>query len=129
VGSELPANFGQRPWRDADVGLKLTHRLGALHDVLAVVAERLPGARVRAHAGSGVVWVAADPTVAADAIRGLRSDVERYDGQLVVVIGPADLKRDADAWGPVRGLALMHRIKDQFDPDHRLAPGTFVGGI
>jgi glycolate oxidase FAD binding subunit len=32
-------------------------------------------------------------------------------------------------WGPVGGLALMRRVKDQFDPGHRFAPGRFVGGI
>jgi glycolate oxidase FAD binding subunit len=32
-------------------------------------------------------------------------------------------------WGPARGVAVMRRIKEQFDPDHRMSPGRFVGGI
>ena len=38
-------------------------------------------------------------------------------------------RRRVDVWGPVPALDLMRRVKDQFDPDHRLAPGRFVGGI
>jgi len=34
-----------------------------------------------------------------------------------------------DMWGPVQGLALMRRVKEQFDPEGRFAPGRFVGGI
>jgi glycolate oxidase FAD binding subunit len=34
-----------------------------------------------------------------------------------------------DAWGPVSGLELMRRVKAEFDPQRRLAPGRFVGGI
>jgi glycolate oxidase FAD binding subunit len=34
-----------------------------------------------------------------------------------------------DSWGPVPGLELMRRVKDQFDPDALFAPGRFVGGI
>ena len=31
--------------------------------------------------------------------------------------------------GPVPGLGLMRAIKDQFDPQHMMAPGRFAGGI
>ena len=34
-----------------------------------------------------------------------------------------------DVWGPVRGLEVMRRIKDQFDPDGRMSPGRFVGAL
>jgi glycolate oxidase FAD binding subunit len=45
------------------------------------------------------------------------------------VTGPASTRRALDVWGPVSGVDLMRRLKDQLDPDHRLAPGRFVGGI
>jgi glycolate oxidase FAD binding subunit len=34
-----------------------------------------------------------------------------------------------DVWGPVGALDLMRSVKHQFDPERRLAPGRFVGGI
>ena len=42
---------------------------------------------------------------------------------------PPRCKQPVDVWGPVPALDLMRRVKDQFDPDHRLSPGRFVGGI
>ena len=42
---------------------------------------------------------------------------------------PAGVRETLDMWGPVHGLALMRRVKDQFDADHRLSPGRFVGEI
>jgi glycolate oxidase FAD binding subunit len=50
-------------------------------------------------------------------------------GSAVVLQAPPDVRRIVDIWGPVNGLALMRRVKDEFDPDHRFAPGRFVGGI
>jgi glycolate oxidase FAD binding subunit len=46
-----------------------------------------------------------------------------------VIDAAAGVKAAVDSWGPVPALALMRRVKDQFDPDHRLSPGRFVGGI
>jgi len=46
-----------------------------------------------------------------------------------VLAAPPATRAAVDAWGPVPGLALMRRVKEQFDPERRLAPGRFVGGI
>jgi glycolate oxidase FAD binding subunit len=48
---------------------------------------------------------------------------------VVVLDAPADVKAAVDVWGPVAGLDLMRAVKNRFDPQRRLAPGRFVGGI
>jgi glycolate oxidase FAD binding subunit len=84
-----------------------------------------------ANAGSGVlqVGVAPDGTDVAAAVEQLRSDLAAHDGAVVVVDAPADVKGSLDVWGPVRGIDVMRRVKEQFDPDGRMGPGRFVGGI
>jgi glycolate oxidase FAD binding subunit len=47
----------------------------------------------------------------------------------VVLQAPAGVRDAVDLWGPVPGLGLMRAVKDRFDPEHRMAPGRFVGGI
>jgi glycolate dehydrogenase FAD-binding subunit len=47
----------------------------------------------------------------------------------VVLCAPKQVRDSVDLWGPVHSLRLMRAVKDQFDPDHRLAPGRFAGGI
>lgn len=47
----------------------------------------------------------------------------------VVLHAPPQVRGEADLWGPVPALSLMRAVKDQFDPDHRMAPGRFAGGI
>ena len=48
---------------------------------------------------------------------------------VVVLHAPSDVRDAVDLWGPVPSLGLMRAVKDQFDPDHRMAPGRFAGGI
>jgi len=50
-------------------------------------------------------------------------------GSAVVVCAPPAVRQAVDMWGPVPSLPLMRAVKQQFDPDHRMAPGRFAGGI
>jgi glycolate oxidase FAD binding subunit len=59
----------------------------------------------------------------------LRATAARHGGSAVLRCAPPHHKAMLDVWGPVPALGLMRRLKDQFDPEHRLAPGRFVGGI
>jgi glycolate oxidase FAD binding subunit len=131
VADEPPAGWSSYPWVAGGTGLKLTCVLSGLGDVVAVAAE--VGADLRGSAGAGVLHAALPPgtpvEAVAEAVQRLREVCTRHLGSAVVVDGPAEVKRAVDVWGPVPALDLMRRVKDRFDPDHRLAPGRFVGGI
>ncbi|HEX3900539.1 MAG TPA: FAD-binding oxidoreductase [Mycobacteriales bacterium] len=124
AGSSTPSSFGQRAWADGRIGLKITHRIGKLPAALAAV-NVLPAAQVRCYVGCGVIEASVDAEGLAS-LASLRSAVSALDGQVVVASAPDDVRRDVDVWGPVRGLTVMQRIKDQFDPDGRMCPGRFV---
>lgn len=126
VSEGPPEGWGTYPWADGETGLKVTFVLSGLRDVLTVAAE--VGARVRGSAGSGVVYAAVADR-APEAVTRLREVAARHEGSVVVVEAPDEVKQAVDVWGPVPALDLMRRVKDQFDPDHRLSPGRFVGGI
>jgi glycolate oxidase FAD binding subunit len=68
--------------------------------------------------------------MAVAAIRDQRERLAARGGSLVLVKGPPELKRAVDVWGPPGdAVGLMRRVKERFDPDRRLGPGRFVGGI
>jgi glycolate oxidase FAD binding subunit len=119
VAAGVPASFGARPWNAEEVGLKATFRLGALSEVLVAVRPL----RISAHAASGVAWLGA-ASVDADMLAELRARVAEYDGTVVVVAAPEQVKRELDVWGPVLGVETMRRIRDRFDPERRMNPGV-----
>lgn len=128
VSDAAPDGWGRYPWEPGETGLKITFVLSGLREVLTVADE--VGARVRGSAGVGVVHAAVpDPDGVPEALARLREVAARHGGSVVVVDGPDEVKQAVDVWGPVPALELMRRVKDQFDPEHRLAPGRFVGGI
>jgi glycolate oxidase FAD binding subunit len=126
VGGEIrdgvPGGFGARPWQPGETGLKATFRIGALSPMVALARRVAPALRLSSHAASGVLWLGG--AVDAAMLAELRAEVAAYDGTVVVVAGPEAAKCELDVWGPVRGLDVMRRIRDQFDPDRRMNPGV-----
>jgi glycolate oxidase FAD binding subunit len=148
VTESAPGWWGRAPWEKGEVALRLTHEIAGLPNLLHALAEtaRRQGLRAaaRGSAGLGVLYGALSgtgpagtavapsapsaPRVAA-VVSELREQASAWGGDVVVLDAPPAVKAAVDVWGPVRGLRLMRRVKDQFDPGHRLAPGRFVGGI
>jgi glycolate oxidase FAD binding subunit len=63
------------------------------------------------------------------ALKGLRSDLEKMGGFLVVYHRPASMPA-LDTWGtPGDSLSLMKAVKSHLDPSNTLNPDRFVGGI
>ncbi|MEV6373011.1 FAD-binding oxidoreductase [Micromonospora musae] len=137
VTEQPPPWWSSYPWRSGDVGLKLTAALSGVPRLLAAAAEaarrhRAPLA-VRGSAGTGVLYgglpAATAPEVVAAIVTELRAEAAAVGGHVVVLTAPLAVGERVDLWGPVEGLDLMRRVKAQFDPEARFAPGRFVGGI
>ena len=116
---------------------RLGHWLAALEHVardggIGVVAVGEAGggvlrAALRAPEGDGLpaaTWLAG-------AVSGLRAALAPEGGSLVVERAPRAVKDTVDVWGPVApdALAIMRRLKSEFDPQGILNPGRFVGGL
>ena len=64
------------------------------------------------------------------AIRAARRVAHEAGGRIVIEKCPAAVKDGIDVWDDVGGaLAIMRRLKEQYDPDRILNPGRYAGGI
>ncbi|MGH3656608.1 MAG: FAD-binding oxidoreductase [Micromonosporaceae bacterium] len=128
IGGEVAAGppdwFGRYPWRDGEIGVKLTAALSRVPALLSAAAEH--GIPVRGCAGTGVLYANLSPAADPAHVLARLREVAEY---AVVLTAPPPVRDQLDVWGPVNGLDLMRRVKAQFDPDSRFAPGRFVGGI
>ena len=123
-GGETSA-AGGRP-----VLLKATARLSGIPALLEAASAH--GATVTGSAGTGVLWAALPPRSAqevSDAVDAVRRVSAAQGGSTVVLDADPATKAALDTWGPVPGLEVMRRVKDEFDPARVLAPGRFVGGL
>jgi glycolate oxidase FAD binding subunit len=72
----------------------------------------------------------ADPATAIASITAARAALVDEGGSLVVETAPGALRAAIDPWGPrPASFQIMERLKQRFDPDRRLNPGRFVGGL
>jgi glycolate oxidase FAD binding subunit len=128
VADTPPAWWGTDPWRPGDLGLKLTVALSGVSGLLAAAGATGVPLTLRGSAGTGVLYAGLPgPTreTAAAVVTTMRAAAEHA----IVLTAPPAVRNAVDWWGPVAGLALMRRVKEQFDPGYRFAPGRFVGGI
>ena len=136
--------LGALPFEKAEFALKATFPPAELAGVLGDLVGGLLhfGGPVSAHAATGVLWMAsglregdlpADSPAFPMTVRAITEARERLaarGGSLVVVKASPELKRAVDVWGPATdAIGLMRRVKERFDPDRRMSPGRFVGGI
>jgi len=71
-----------------------------------------------------------DPARAVAALTRARAALEGLGGSLTLAAAPPEVRAGFDAWGaPPGALPVMRRLKARLDPEGRLAPGRFVGGI
>jgi glycolate oxidase FAD binding subunit len=69
-------------------------------------------------------------TGAAATVTAARAQLVAEGGSLVVEAAPAALRASVDPWGPLpSAFAIMQRLKQRFDPEGRLNPGRYVGGL
>ncbi len=127
ASDDVPKGFGARPGGPSDVVLRIAHVPTGLPTALAALPA---GTRVSASAATGVTYAALAADQAESALPRLREALRPVDGTAVVLRAPDDVRDALDHWGPVGdSLDLMRRVKERFDPERRMSPGRFVGGL
>jgi glycolate oxidase FAD binding subunit len=132
-----PTWWGREPTGGAGILVKVTHEIARLTRLLAALDEAAAatglGVVLRGSPAIGTALVALDGDATAERLARfvtvLRDRSSTFGGSAVLLEAPASLRGDVDVWGPVGALDLMRSVKHQFDPERRLAPGRFVGGI
>ena len=119
------------------VRTRFTAPPSALEPVLQGVVAPLAG-------GLDQGWAVLEPALGAGCAGGTPSDLPRalaalgqarraaegLRGSLALSAAPAEVRAGFPAWGtPPGALQVMQQLKARFDPEGRLAPGRFVGGI
>jgi glycolate oxidase FAD binding subunit len=99
---------------------------GVIH---AAAGEDAPAAAVAQFVRALRTAVGGPAAAPAGPAAGLSGSAAPSWASAVVLHAPAEVRAAVDPWGPVPSLGLMRAVKDQFDPEHRMAPGRFAGGI
>jgi len=103
-------------------------------EALRPLQGALSGGGIAIHPALGIAFLAgeaADDPASAAAVASARAALAPLgNGTLVLAAAPPELRARADPWGsPPPGIEVMRRLKRELDPEARLAPGRFVGGI
>ena len=140
----LSHSDAQAAWRDHDAartGGNLRVKLSGLpaslealtSDVILRLMGAMAGVKTVIYPTLGLAFVAGDvrgPAELGAALASARARMARGPGSLVVHDMPDAMRGSVDEWGPrPAAFSTMKRVKDGFDPDGRMNPGRFVGGL
>ena len=65
-----------------------------------------------------------------DELADARLHLGQLGGSLVLQAAPRAIRTAVGEWGPPpAAFPVMQKMKERFDPLHRLNPGRYVGGI
>lgn len=116
-------------------------KLAALPSAVEEIAEEVLPPLFSALQDPGFVWYAtlgigfvngvpSAPDPVASAVERARRLLAKRQGTLTITAAPPSIRERLDVWGPAPpSLHLMKSVKERFDPEGRLNPGRFVGGI
>lgn len=111
----------------------LPSRLAAVDALVAPLLASLEGGSFAWYASLGVGFAGgevADSESVNAALASARRALAAGGGALVIEEAPAEVRAVIDPWGAApAAFALMAGLKQRFDPDGRLNPGRFVGGL
>ena len=133
--ADLPFNPDNLP----SVCVRFNAPPNALPALLAMETTELAGATPATVAdvgfgGGRLLWwddfLDADAVQIAESLRGIQGAAAQMGGDAIVESCPASVKAHIDVWGPEpSAMAIMRRIKGQFDPGSVLNPGRFIGRL
>ena len=137
--TETLADFPFNPDNPPSVCVRVNTPPDALAQLLAMENGELAGATpgIAADVGFGggrLLWwedfSGADPVHIAERLREIQAAAAQMGGDAIVETCPPSVKEHIDVWGPEpSGMAIMRRIKGQFDPGSILNPGRFIGRL
>ncbi len=103
-------------------------KAGLLPAKAADFLQQLPGLG-HVQLGNGIGWASFEQ-LDREKLSEQRQICQNYGGYLTVLEASPQYKKYCDVWGQSgHGLAMMGRLKNQFDPHNIFSPGRFVGGF
>jgi glycolate oxidase FAD binding subunit len=131
ISSEAPSWWSSLP--AGATTIRLAVQPSGVVDVMRAAVDSPLEVSVKGSAGTGLLYVGIDedvePVAVAVLVSQLRKTCRAQGGSAVLVKAPVDVKSLVDVWGDIPAIDLMRRVKHSFDPQGRLSPGRFVGGI
>lgn len=117
AGDALVVRAGVRP-----------SRLPALLAAVETAAAGAPRS-LAADAAAGALFVRVGGDAAVVVAEAVRREAVARGGFALFTDMAADLAGRLDPWGEVGAIGLMRGVKAALDPERRLSPGRFVGGM